>query len=236
MAEDETIETEAGSSGSGPRRKARPGTDGAACGLSVELVRDAQGGDGGALNELLDRYQDRVRYVIRMRMGPHLRQTVESGDILQEVLISAIMGFERFEMRHERSFLNWLAAIAENKIRDAVDHAHAGKRDVRRERSLEPRRRADQSGDHAYDLAGVDLPPGDQIDNAELLELLAECVHELPELQRRAFVLRHFVFEAPDWAAIAEELGSPSPDAARMTWGRATVTLSKLIERRRQRR
>jgi len=232
VTEDETGEIDESGAGSSERASG----DAAACAVSVELVREAQGGDDTALNELLGRYQNRVRYVIRMRMGPHLRQTVESVDILQEVLIAAIMGFERFEMRNEASFLNWLAAIAENKIRDAVDFAHAGKRDVRRQRPLEPVRNVDQSGDHVFEMAGTGLAPADLVDNAELLELLAECVHELPELQRKAFVLRHFVFEAPEWGAIAEELGSPSPDAARMTWGRATVTLSKLIERRRQQR
>ena len=51
---------------------------------SLDLVRSAQNGDGGALNLLFERYYERVRRVVRMRLGNKLRQEMDSGDILQE--------------------------------------------------------------------------------------------------------------------------------------------------------
>ena len=79
---------------------------------TLELVRASQGGDDDALNRLFERYYPRVRKVIRLRMGPKLREKLESVDILQEVFRTAFEGFERFEMRDEASFINWLSKIA----------------------------------------------------------------------------------------------------------------------------
>ena len=56
---------------------------------SLDLVRSAQEGDSDALNLLFERYYERVRRVVRMRLGRKLRQEMDSGDILQETFMAA---------------------------------------------------------------------------------------------------------------------------------------------------
>ena len=62
---------------------------------SVELVRRAQAGERPALERLFERYYDRVRRIVRARLGPELRLRVESVDILQETFTAAVGSFDR---------------------------------------------------------------------------------------------------------------------------------------------
>jgi len=97
-----------------------------------QLVTLAQGGDDSALNQLCGIYAERVRRIVRFRMGPELRSQLESMDLVQEALIEAVKDIGDFTYRSHGDFLNWLSSIVENTIRDYVDRVHAAKRDVRR--------------------------------------------------------------------------------------------------------
>ncbi len=55
-----------------------------------ELVRLAQGGDNSALGQLCGVYAERVRRIVRLRMGPELRSQFESMDLVQEAFIEAV--------------------------------------------------------------------------------------------------------------------------------------------------
>src|SRR6185436_18440399 len=101
--------------------------------LTLDLLRRAQQGERPALERLLERYYERVRRIVRLRLGPSLRRRLESGDILQETFLAAVRNFARFELRDEGSFINWLAVLAENQIRDAADHHGAQKRAMLRQ-------------------------------------------------------------------------------------------------------
>jgi RNA polymerase sigma factor (sigma-70 family) len=103
---------------------------------SVELVRRAQGGELPALNRLFERYYDRVRKIVRMRLGPNLGKYVETEDILQETFIAAVHSFDRFEVRDDAGLILWLSKIAEHQIQNAAAYHGAQKRDRRREVAL----------------------------------------------------------------------------------------------------
>jgi DNA-directed RNA polymerase specialized sigma24 family protein len=83
---------------------------------SLDLVLRAQGGDQASLNRLCERYYDRVRRIVRLRLGSRLRESVDSGDILQETFLAAVRSIENFEMREEASLINWLSRLAERQI------------------------------------------------------------------------------------------------------------------------
>ena len=84
--------------------------------VSLDLVRRAQGGDDQALNKLVERYYDRVRRIVRLRLGNNLRECVDSADILQNTFIAAVQSFQAFEMREEASLINWLSRLAQHQI------------------------------------------------------------------------------------------------------------------------
>ena len=71
------------------------GSCGFMCGTShktQELVALAQGGDEPALERLYRVYAERVRWMVRLRMGKALRGRLESMDLVQDVLVHAFQG------------------------------------------------------------------------------------------------------------------------------------------------
>jgi len=82
-----------------------------------ELVALAKAGDESALSRLYRAYAERVRWMVRLRMGRQLRSKLESMDLVQEVLIRALSGLEDFTYKDEGDFVRWLSKIAENELK-----------------------------------------------------------------------------------------------------------------------
>ena len=198
---------------------------------SVDLVNLAQSGDQEALNELFDRYYERVRQVVRLRLGKKLRQATESGDILQETFTIASAKFSGFEWRDEASLIQWLSKLAERQIIAAADYHGAKKRDRGREVRLERQRRAN-AGDSALSitLPGDVTAPLDKADGKEQVEIVESCIHELPEEYRELIILRDYLDAG--WETVAKETHRPSPAAARMMHARALMELGKRVKER----
>lgn len=194
---------------------------------SLELVRSAQQGDREALNRLLERYQERLARVVRVRLGPKLRSVVDSDDIVQETFLAAVQAFDRFEMRDDASLLNWLAKLAERQIIAAADYHTAKKRDVKRRVRLSTPSPDLPTRELGRQLASETKIPVEKISQAEQVELVETCLAELPEELRELIVWRDYL-EAP-WETVARETGRPSAAAARMMHARAIVELGKLL-------
>ena len=197
---------------------------------SVELVRLAKGDDQEAINQLFARHYERVRSIIRMRMGRRLRGYMDSGDILQETFMAALRGFE---VKDEQGFVHWLGKIALNQVRGAAEYNHAQKRDRRRDQAMEGVRSSLQSGELRMDPAADAPSIASALGVREDLEDLFACTEELPDEQREILSLRLFEFGDGRWDEIAAALGDVTPDAARMRYGRAVTALLRI---RRQRR
>jgi RNA polymerase sigma-70 factor (ECF subfamily) len=192
---------------------------------SLDLVLKAQDGDSQALNRLFERYYERVRRIVRLRLGARLRESVDSGDILQETFTAAVRSFENFEMREEASLINWLSRLAERQIIAAADYHGAKKRDQRRSVSL-------HGGGSATASLSVAFPdettaPLEKLANHEETGIVERCLDELPEEYRELIVLRNYA--GASWEAVAEETGRPSAAAARMMHARAMIELGKLV-------
>ena len=102
-----------------------------------ELVVLAKGGDDSAQDRLCRVYGERVRRIVRLRMGAELRSRLESMDIVQDALMCAFRDMQDFNYTNEGDFLRWLRQIAENRIRDNLQKLHAEKRDIRKESPLD---------------------------------------------------------------------------------------------------
>jgi RNA polymerase sigma-70 factor (ECF subfamily) len=195
--------------------------------VTIVLVRRAQAGNREALERLFERYYERVRRIVRLRLGHKLRQRVDSGDILQETFAAAVTAFDRFEMKNEAGFINWLSKIAERQILTALDHHTAQKRDASREVPLE-------SGEDGH-AGGQEQPdgrpqPSELAQRAEETLLVEQCMEELPEPYRELIIWRDYAGAA--WDVVAEETGRPSQDAARMMHAKAMLELGRLMRRR----
>ena len=97
---------------------------------SARLLMAARRGSREALSALFERYGERLLALIRARLGPRLRQRLESRDILQETLLKTFKGLDRFHGTGSRSLMAWMGTIAQTVICDQADFYRRKKRDA----------------------------------------------------------------------------------------------------------
>jgi RNA polymerase sigma-70 factor (subfamily 1) len=194
---------------------------------SFALFRQAQAGELTAFDRLFGRYYNRVHAIVRARLGPGLRRELESDDILNEAMIQAIQGFDKFEVSSKSKLIALFAGIVENRIKAAARHARAAKRNRAVERALDHVQTSLSNGSIRLEPIADTSLPIEKAAKGEQRSRLHEAMAQLSDDQRRAIALREYA-EA-SWQEIAEELGQPTPDAARMFHARALVQLKKLM-------
>ena len=193
-----------------------------------ELVMLAKGGDESALAQLCGAYAERVRRIIRLRMGSELRSKLESMDIVQDAMMAALRGLDRFTYRSEGDFLRWLCGIAENQIRGNLDRFHAAKRDMRREAPLNRGAAGTESRPPAAAGPIVTTTPSAIFSRSEDLDKLERALDALRPEHREVVVLAKV--EGHSYKEIAVRLDK-SPEAVGMLLSRAMLALIKAFER-----
>lgn len=188
-----------------------------------QLVTLAKQGDNSALDQLCIVYGERVRRMIRLRMGKELRSKLESMDLVQDVLVSALKDLGDFTYTSEGDLLRWLGKIAENRIRDNLDKLHADKRDIRKETPLH-----DDASTSKDDRARVLEParnttPSVILSRKEDLDKLEKAIDKLKPEYREVIVWAKI--DGLSYKEIGDRLGK-STDAAGHLLLRAMVSLT----------
>lgn len=191
------------------------------------LVALAKDGDESALDRLCKAYSERVRWIVRLRMGREIRSKLESMDLVQDALVYAVRDLGKFTYKDEGDFLLWLSKIAENRLRDNLDKLHADKRDIHKEVRFDKYRPA--TGESFTGAVGpVDYTtPSAIISKREDLARLARAIDSLKPEYRKVILLTKI--EGLSYKEIADQLGK-SPDAVRMLVSRAITALSGAFE------
>jgi len=193
-----------------------------------ELVALAKDGDSAAANQLCALYTDRVRWMVRLRMGRELRAQLESMDLVQETLVRALGGLDGFTYRSEGDFVRWLAKIAENELRGNLRRLRAAKRDIRREVRLD---------NYRSPAGGSFVGPPEPIRNTtpsvvtskrEDFAKLEKALDALKPEYKEAIILAKI--ESLSYDQIGARLGK-STDAARMLATRAMAALTAAFRR-----
>ncbi len=179
--------------------------------VTARVLR-AREGSRDDLDALLDRYAAKLLAVIRLRMGPSLRSSVESRDVLQNTLVKAFEGIGGFEGADRDTFMGWLARIAHNEIRDLAAFHGAQRRD----------RRLDVPLSDGV-LAAQVRTATRRVALGEQARRLEDALEGLAEDQRQVIVLRKL--HELSFPEIGEAMGR-SPDAARMLFARAMTSLT----------
>jgi RNA polymerase sigma-70 factor (ECF subfamily) len=193
-----------------------------------ELVAQAQDGDTSALDQLCGVYTERVRRIVRFRMGPELRSHLESMDLVQEALVEAVLDIDQFRYSDEGDFLRWLSRIVENTIRDNMDKAHAAKRDIRKQVPLDRVTvRADRPAREA-NVPVATTTPSVVLSLREDLDRLEKAMDQLKPEYRDVIVLAKI--EGFTFKEIAEKLNK-TPAAVAMLLSRAIVAVTNLLEK-----
>ncbi|MCP3919230.1 MAG: sigma-70 family RNA polymerase sigma factor [bacterium] len=196
---------------------------------SVNLVKRYQAGDREALNELLVRYQDRLRRIVRIQLGAGMRRNLESMDIVQEANIVAAGKLDEFELRGASSILHWLSQISLNQIRSRHDYFSAKKRDRDREVPLD-----------AQDGSVPRPPGGHDVDQApqpmelawrkELREILDEGMLELDPKYREIILMRDYC--EMSWSEVASGMNYDDTHAPQQLHRRAWIKLRRIVRPR----
>ncbi len=176
---------------------------------TASLLHRASSGDEKARSALCARLLPRLRRWAHGRLPRNARELLDTDDLVQVTLVRALSHLGDFEPRHEGAFMAYLRRILLNQIRDEL------------------RRLRRAPGKVELDESVVDGSPSplDQAIGRSTFERYERALAELQPEQREAVILRiemGYTFEE-----IAEALGRPSPNAARLTVVRAVVKLAK---------
>jgi RNA polymerase sigma-70 factor (ECF subfamily) len=168
-------------------------------------------GDFRAWNELATTFRQRLRDLAASELPTEIACRADASDMVQQTFAEANESFAAFRGNSMSELFDWLAAILNHNVSDAVrQHLLAQRRTVRAEHRLD---NSSQGGAERDALCIVDqTPPSAVASRTEAHERLHAALEYLPPRQREAVRLRHL--EGRALADIAIELRCSRPAAA----------------------
>jgi RNA polymerase sigma factor (sigma-70 family) len=171
---------------------------------TTALITRVRAGDGAAREQLLARYLPRLRRWAHGRLPAYARGGADTDDLVQVTLIRTLNRLQDFTPQREGAFLAYLRTILLNAVRE----------EIRRAARIPPALPLQEC------LSRVEQDCG-----TSLLSSYEVALGRLSERDREAVILRvEFGYSHEE---IAEAIGSPSANAARMTVTRALVRLAE---------
>ena len=162
------------------------------------LVRAAKGGDDGAFNQLVKRYDRNV-----FRIAQNITQNREDAeDVVQDAFLKAYTNLQQFQ--EQSKFYTWL-------VRIAVNEALMKLRRRRPERTVSLDEEI-QIGEDSVPREVADWSPNPEqnYNQAELREILTKTIQGLPPGFRAVFILRDVEGLSTEETADALELSIPA--------------------------
>jgi RNA polymerase sigma factor (sigma-70 family) len=172
---------------------------------TIELVRQAQHGQAGAENLLLERIMPRFYQWASGRLPGNLRGYQDTGDLAQEILIRFRRNLSSFDPERSGVYA-YLRTAFLNRIRDLARRSHP-------EVEVDDRHWSS------------DRSPFDDCVARETAEAYESALDSLAPEEREAVIMRvelHY-----DYARIAEELARPNAAAARAFLNRTLLKLAR---------
>ncbi len=180
---------------------------------TLHLLTLAQQGDAEALNRLYTRYLPRLQRWASGRIPSWARDMGDTGDLVQETVVATLGRLNSFEMRHDGALRAYMRQAIVNHLRNLV-----------RNRKVRPPS-VEIQGNEADNAPS----PLEQTIGREVVESYEAAIGKLRDEEREAVHMR--IELKCTYREIAEALGKPSDDAARMTVSRALVRLAKEMGR-----
>lgn len=180
---------------------------------TLDLVQRAKAGDRAALDRLFARCMPALRRWASGRLPRWTRDLMDTDDLVQETVVRAVNRLDSFEPRHEGALQAYLRQAVMNRIRDEI------RRKVRGPVATE-------LSDNQQDLTASPL---DEAIGKEAVQRYEAALARLRPEERAAIITRIEMDAGYD--AVADALGKPSPDAARMAVTRALVRLAQEMNR-----
>lgn len=176
---------------------------------SLDLLERAKAGDRQALDTLIARYLPRLRRWAHGRLPSWARDLAETQDLVQETVFKAFTQVEQFEVRGEGALQAYLRQALINRIRS------------------EMRRVGRRPEATALDTQTQDAGPSplEAAIGREAVERYEAALSRLRAEDREAIIGRLELGLTNE--ELADALGKPTPNAARMAVERALLRLAK---------
>jgi RNA polymerase sigma-70 factor (ECF subfamily) len=195
-----------------------------------DLLQRAAAGDQEALRALLDRYRDRLKRMVHLRLSRRLQGRVDDSDVIQESLIDIARNLPEYVKEPKLPFFLWLRHMTGLKLAE-VHRRHLGTqlRDADREVSLHRGGLPEaDSVSLAAQLLGHLTTPSQAAIKAETRLHVQEALNSMDPIDREVLALKHF--EQLSTSEIAEVLGM-SKAGAGSRYLRAIKRLRELLSR-----
>lgn len=176
---------------------------------TTKLLARIREGDAVARDQLIQRYLQTLRRWAHGRLPAHARGLADTDDLVQSTLIRALNRLGSFEPQHDGAFLAYLRKALLNQIRDEI-------------RRAERRPGADGTSDQ---IAAREPSPVEEAIGHETLARYEAALGGLSDREQQAVFLR--VELRLEYQGIADALGIPTANAARMYVGRAIARLAE---------
>jgi RNA polymerase sigma-70 factor (ECF subfamily) len=176
--------------------------------------------------QLLMRYEPWLKLLVRLEMDQRFRSKFSSSDAVQQTLLEAWKGWDRFRGagEDERQRCAWLRKILSRQLaRLARRYAATQKRDLGREISLD-QSLAQSSARLQHLLAADQTSPSMRASKNEQQLLLARLLEQLPADYREVIILRNL--QDLSHREIARRMNR-TEGAVRMLWVRALAQLQQ---------
>jgi RNA polymerase sigma-70 factor (ECF subfamily) len=180
---------------------------------TYQLLERAKGGDREALDVLFGRHIPALRRWARGRLPRWARDIAETQDLVQETVLQVFKRVEAFEPRGEGALQAYLRQAVMNRIRN--------------EFRSKGRRPSFQDLDEQ--VPGDQTSPLEAAIRQEQLDRYDAALGRLTEQERDLVIAR--VEVGLTYEEMAEALGKPSWNAARMATARALLRLAEELKR-----
>lgn len=179
---------------------------------TAHLIDRVRRGDDDARDALFTRFLPVLRSWAHRRLPSRARDLNETDDLVQVTLLRALRRLPEFETRREGAFLAYLRTILLNTVREEIRRSS----------------RRGQGEELPDDLSDGRRSIVEQFAGRRALERYEAALATLPEPTQQAIILRlEFDYS---YEQVAEALGRPSADAARMMVVRALRELARAID------
>jgi len=179
---------------------------------TADLLARAQVGDDEALDRLFERHIPLLNRWASGRLPRWARQLADTSDLVQETVIATLRNIPSFETRGDGDLQAYLRQALINRARNEMRRALA----------------RPTASEIDSQLPHEGTSPLEAAIGSQTLERYEAALSRLSEEERDAVVMR--VEFGLSYADVAEALGKPSADAARMAVVRALERLAKEMD------
>ena len=188
-----------------------------------EFIAAIRNGANDRLGDLLDSYRDYLHLLAKTQIDEKLRARLSPSDLVQETMFGAYRDFAQFQGEDDRQLRAWLRQILINRLHVFVQqHVLAGKRDIRREISIDQvgpaLSRSTIQTNTGAGLADLAPSPSGLAVQRESAVVLADHLARMSPEYREVIELRNL--QGLSFEDVARRMNRTS-GAARMIWMRA---------------